>query len=384
MKHKITAFVLAGILCLSLAACGQAFENADASATPKSSDQVSSESSNATSESAELRTITDLGGNEVEIPAVSEIKRIVIISPPVMSFVIKDIPDTSMIVGINSRSFTTSNAGIVKKVFPNWKSVNTSFIDSSFAVNQESLLALNPDIVFYYGNVQKKGLANVDVPCVDFFSKQLKDPEAVSIAWDKQIREILGQNSTSSLQDEWNSTNKKLSDILKSKKETKTALCVFSNTAGKIVVSGSNSFDSYVQSSFDMAGITNVANDIEGTSEVSMEQIYKWSPDMILVFHDSPAQSILDNSIDGQDWSLLNAWKSKAVYDVPRTTYSWITPCADSPLMPLWLVSKAYPDLLDENGMDQLLSDYYQRNYKITLSVSDISSIFDLRQAANK
>lgn len=384
MKHKMIAFVLAGILCLPLAACGQASENVDASAATKSSDQASSESSSATSESAEPRTITDLGGNEVEIPAVSEIKHIVIISPPVMSFVIKDIADTSMIVGINSRSFTTSNTDIVGKVFPDWKSVDTSFIDSSFAVNKESLMALDPDIVFYYGNVQKKGLANVDVPCVDFFSKQLNDPEAVSIAWDKQIREILGQNSTSSLQDEWNTTDKKLSDILKSKKGTKTALCIFSNTAGKIVVSGSDSFDSYAQSFFDEADITNVAADLEGTSEVSMEQIYKWNPNMILVFHDAPAQSILDNSIEGQDWSLLDAWKNKAVYDIPRTTYSWITPCADSPLMPLWLVSKAYPDLLDENNMDSLLSGYYQRNYKITLSGPDISSILGWRQVTNK
>ena len=91
-------------------------------------------------------------------------------------------------------------------------------------------------------------------------------------------------------------------------------------------VSGTDSFDAYAQSFFDKAGIQNSAVGVKGTAEVSMEQIYEWNPDMIIVFLDVPAKSIIDNSIKGQDWSLLDAWKNGAVYDVPRTTYSWITP----------------------------------------------------------
>lgn len=373
MKHKTVTLVLAGIMCFSLAVCSQTYIKDNRLFQSEQAARVAAESEKST----ELRTITDLGGNKVNIPAVSEIKRIVILSPPVMSFVVNVIPDTNMIVGINSRAFTGANADIVNKVFPNWKSVNTSFVDAGFAINKESLLALKPDIIFYYGNVQKKGLQNIDIPCVDFFSKQLNDPEAVSIAWDKQLREILGLDSTGSLQEEWAMTNKELARLLKDKSNTKSALCIFSNTAGKIVISGTDSFDAYTQSFFYKAGIRNVAAGVQGTSEVGMEQIYKWNPDMIIVFHDAPAQSILDNSIKGQDWSLLDAWKNKAVYDVPRTTYSWITPCADSPLMPLWLVSKAYPDLLDANSMKSKVLDYYQRNYRISLSDDDISSIWD-------
>lgn len=384
MKHKLMAIVLTSVMCLSLAACDQGTTDKDISAAPEQSSPILNDSNKNLAETAEPRTITDLGGNKVKIPAASEIKHIVILSPPVMSFVVKVVPDTSMIVGINSRAFTTSNVDIVKKVFPNWQSVDTSFVDSSFAINKESLLALKADIIFYYGNFQKKGLENIDIPCVDFFSKQLGDPEAVSIAWDKQLREILGQDSTDSLQNEWNTMNEKLSELLGSKHESKTALCIFSNTAGSIVVSGTDSTDSYAQSFFDKAGITNAAANIDGTSEVSMEQIYKWNPDMIIVFHDVPAQSILDNSIEGQDWSLLDAWKNKEVYDVPRTTYSWITPCADSPLMPLWLVSKAYPELLNESSMKTLIVDYYQRNYGIGLSDTDINSILDLRKVTKQ
>lgn len=131
-----------------------------------------------------------------------------------------------------------------------------------------------------------------------------------------------------------------------------------------------------------MSGIRNVAADLKGTVEVSMEQIYEWNPDMIIVFHDAPAKDILSNNIDGQDWSLLNAWKNGAVYDVPRTTYSWITPCADSPLLPLWLLSKAYPGLLSEAEVKTEITEYYQRNYEISLTESDLNSIFGYREAS--
>ncbi|WP_333645528.1 ABC transporter substrate-binding protein [Lacrimispora sp.] len=388
MKNKIIASMLAAGLCLSLAACGQKTVNQTVSpesqqSAAESRQPVTSEPQQPSApESKDKRTITDLGGNEVEIPAVPEIQRVVVISPPVMSFAVQTIPDTEMITGINSRAFTTSNVEIVNKVFPNWQSVDTSFIDASFAVNTESLLSLDPDIIFYYGNVQKQGLGNIDIPSVDFFSKGLNGPEAVSVAWDNQLREIFGLDTSGSLQEEWDRTNGKISQLLQNQNQEKTALCIFSNAAGSITVSGTDSFDAYAQSFFDMAGIQNAAADIEGTAEVSMEQIYQWNPDMIIVFHDAPAQKILDNSIEGQDWSLLKAWKDKAVYDVPRTTYSWITPCADSPVLPLWLVSKAYPDLISDSELKTEISEYYQRNYDITLTDDDINSILGYRKAS--
>ncbi len=373
MKNKIITSVLAVGLCLSLAACKGKPVDQTVPAVPQQS---------SVPESQDKRIITDLGGNKVEIPDVSKIQRVVVISPPVMSFVVKTIPDTEMIAGINSRAFTTSNKEIVSKIFPNWQSVDTSFIDASFAVNTESLLSLDPDIIFYYGNVQKQGLGDIDIPSVDFFSKGLNGPEAVSVSWDNQLSEIFGLDTLSSLQKEWDRTNEKVTQLLQNQNQEKTALCVFSNAAGSITVSGTDSFDAYAQSFFDMAGIQNAAAEIDGTAEVSMEQIYQWNPDMIIVFHDAPAQDILDNSIEGQDWSLLKAWMDKAVYDVPRTTYSWITPCSDSPLLPLWLVSKAYTDLISDSELNTEISEYYQRNYHINLTDDDVDSILGYRKAA--
>lgn len=101
---------------------------------------------------------------------------------------------------------------------------------------------------------------------------------------------------------------------------------------------------------------------------------------MIFVFHNAPAQAILNNTIEGQDWSLLTAWKNKAVYDIPQTAYSWVTPCADSPLMPLWLISKAYPELYSEAEFRSEFSAYYERLHRVTLTDAEMDSVLALRK----
>lgn len=379
MNSKLIAAALAATLCLSLAACGQTPASGGASETAGASQTLAGASLD---KSGKPRTITDLGGHQVTVPAAADIEKIVILSPPVMSFVIGAVPDTEMIVGINARSFLTSNPQIVEKAFPNWKSVESSFVDVNFAVNTESLLALEPDIIFYYGDFQKKGIEGLAIPAVDFLMKGVNSPETMSVAWDGQIRELLGTDTSVGIQQEWDATNAKLAKLLEQVgDEKKTGLCIKLNQAGSLMVMGSDSFDGWAQSFFALSGIENAAASIEGTGEVSMEQIYQWDPDFIMCFQDAPASYILENSIEGQDWSLLTAWKNKQVFDVPRTTYAWVTPCADSPLFPLWLVSKAYPELVSDDEVRTEIREYYQRNYSVELTEGELNSILDDREA---
>lgn len=376
MKRWITA-ILAAALCLGFTACAPA-------GAPQGASGPNAEERADTSSSAggAMRTITDLGGTQVTLPAPEDIKRVVIVAPPVMSFAVEAIPDTKGIVGVSALTFNTANPRVVEKVFPNWKEVNTAFIDASFTVNKESLLALKPDVIFYYGKVQKQGLGDIDVPSVDFLPKDITGPEAISVAWFSQLRDIFGLDASNSQQDAWSRTNAKLEKLLQGQQEPKSALCVFSDSGGNLVVSGKDAFDAYAQSFFTMSGLRNAAGDLEGSVKVSMEQIYQWDPDLIVVFQGAPAQDLLANTIAGQDWSLLKAWKSGAIYDVPRTTFSWITPCADSSLLPLWLVSKAYPEKLSEGELRTEIAEYYQRDYAISLSAGDLDSILGQREAS--
>lgn len=343
--------------------------------------QPAPEPTNSKSTELQSREITDMGGNTVKIPPLSEIKHVVVLAPPVTSVLLDTIPDKKMIVGVNPKTFTSSNAEIMDKLLPNYKEIETTFVGDDFSINSEALLQLDPDLIFYYGDAEKKGLDNIQIPAIDFFSPKVTDPEALTVAWDRLLREIFEADQGGGLQKEWESYDKKVQGLLaKQNGAPKRALWIVSNAGGKLVVAGSNSFNAYAQSFFDKAGITNAASGIQGSAQVDMEQVYQWNPDVIFIFHSAPARAILDNHIKGQDWSLLDAWKNKAVYDIPRTSYSWGAPCADSPLMSLWLVSKAYPKLFSEGEFRTELSEYYQRLHHVSLTDQDITSALGLRE----
>ncbi|MDD3395554.1 MAG: ABC transporter substrate-binding protein, partial [Anaerotignum sp.] len=228
-SKKILFLILSIVLTLAFAGC-RAPENA--SVTESKNSSVSG-----------MRTITDLGGNTVTVPTATEIQRVVIISPPTTSVLLGVVSDPDMIVGANSRAFTTSNTEIVSKLFPNWNGVETSFVSEGFVSNTEELLNLNPDIVFYYGEAQKSGIENLGIPIVDMMKKGDNNPETVTIAWDSLMREIFEVDSSVSLQNEWEASNKKGAEVLDTYTgEKKTALFLFSNTGGVISVYGSGTY----------------------------------------------------------------------------------------------------------------------------------------------
>ncbi|MEY8355206.1 hypothetical protein AALB39_17875 [Lachnospiraceae bacterium 54-53] len=130
---------------------------------------------------AQPRTIKDSGSNLAELPPVSEIERVVVITPPVTSVLLDVIPDNDRIVGLSPKAFAFSNADVMAKLFPNYTQVETTFVGDDFSINTEALLQLDPDIILYYGEVQKKGLENIGLPIVDFFSPGLTDPKDVTM-----------------------------------------------------------------------------------------------------------------------------------------------------------------------------------------------------------
>ena len=109
-----------------------------------------------------------------------------------------------------------------------------------------------------------------------------------------------------------------------------------------------------------------------------MDLIQKELLEEIADLHGVPAGAYLKNNIEGQDWSMIKAFQEKKIYDIPKTTYSWAAPCMDSPLMPLWLGSKAYPEKFTNEDFIKEFKDYYTRVYSISLTDQDIKAILGL------
>lgn len=73
---------------------------------------------------------------------------------------------------------------------------------------------MNPDIILIYGDAQKKGLENIDIPVVNFFIQDQQN-ESWSVKIDELMREIFDKDEEAvTLHDEWDETNKIVNPVL--------------------------------------------------------------------------------------------------------------------------------------------------------------------------
>ncbi|QTQ14293.1 ABC transporter substrate-binding protein [Treponema parvum] len=301
--------------------------------------------------------------------------RIVNLSPPVYSMLLTFPQFADSVVGVNPRTFSTSNSQVLQAVKPNAKNIDTSFVNNDFTINAESLAALHPSLIIYYGEFEKKNMANLNAPMLNM---QLKDmnPRTLTEKWEALLADTFHIKNPERFKTQWQETNTLAEKILSTGGSKKLkALFIFSYLGGKITVSGKNSYgDAFLK----MAGFENSAAvegfaDGAGQAAVSMEQIHAWNPDVIFINNMrigknvTAAAHILQNKVDGADWSFITAVKERRVFDIPQGTYSWGMPCADSPLVPIWMLMKVYPDRYAEAEFKTKIKRYYKEMYAADL-----------------
>ncbi|SFG10593.1 iron complex transport system substrate-binding protein [Desulfotomaculum arcticum] len=366
MKKLFILMVLVSVALLA-AGCGQNSTMTEVDAPENAKSGVNQNT---------MREITDLGGNVVRLPAAAELNRVVVISPPLASIMYSVLKDTSKIIAANPLTFRNANPVIIQEAFPYLKEVDTGFI-KEFSTNAETILNLKPDIVFYYGREQKAGLKDLTIPVVDFMDPEDRNPVSMTVKWEELISAIFEIKNEASIQVEWEKAEKRLESSLQQVQGQKLkGLMIFNNVSNKITVSGNGSYGDYW---LEMSGLINAADSVSGEKEVVMEQIYQWNPDVIYIFMGAPASDYL-RGIPGQNWSLVKAVKEKRVYDMPQGIFSWASPNADSPLTAQWMASKSYPDHISAEKFKDLLADYYQNRYKMTLSDDLVNSILEPHQ----
>lgn len=319
-----------------------------------------------------IRQVVDCSGNVVNLPDAKDIKRIVIASPPVVTMTNTLLKDSSRIVGIHPLAVLNSNKDLLNLKMPNIKALDTTYV-KGFNIDVEKLLNLKPDIVFCYGEEQKKSLKDVNIPVVDFYKVGEKDASSIVKEWEKVICKVLDIKPQNSIEKEIEQIEVFKSSMKFSQKQKK-ALLIFNNNSGKVVVSGNNTYGDYW---ITFAGLKNVADGIEGEKVVSMEQIYEWQPDVIYLFM-GPSKEMYKKGIEGQDWSRINAIKNEEVYDIPVGLFNWASPCVDTPLMMKWMLLE---NKTDENFKKEI-KEYYKKLYGLDITYELVESIFNPQKDA--
>lgn len=112
-----------------------------------------------------------------------------------------------------------------------------------------------------------------------------------------------------------------------------------------------------------------------GMSNVSMEQVLKWNPDVILSWgvDNGGAYDLIQKS---EDWKNINAVKNNKVYEIPNTPFNWFDrPPSVSRFLGLkWLATTLYPDVYKVDMVKETKT-FYSLFYHADLSDDDAKAL---------
>ena len=389
IRRKLTILAaFAGILVFATA-CGNQKgtgvnngENVGGTINNEAENKVDSNSTNKAEEGT--ITITDQNGMEMVIP--ENPSRLVTTALPLPSIYALTGAPIENLVGVHPGSTSAIENSVMGAMYPQLSGIADNFINGT-DVNVEELLKLEPDVVLYWAEYleQYEAMTNAGITAVGVKPQDNGNVLSTLESWLSIMGEIFG---TTGNVDKVIEYGRKLEAEIAEKtakipeEDRQKVLYLYNHSEDDISVSGNGFYGQYW---IDAAGGINVAADLNGATSVNMEQIYEWNPDIIIIttFTETMPEDLYNNTIDGQDWSHIDAVKNGKVYKEPLGVYRWFPPSGDAPLMLMWMANTLYPEVFDYDMKDEI-EDYYERFYNYDLEDEQIEGILSANPEAAK
>jgi iron complex transport system substrate-binding protein len=366
MKKQVS--ILLAVACMiGTIGCSRQVEEATVSASPEPEAVVLE------------RTIVDQNDRSVILPErVDRIATGRILPFPAVYFLATG--KTDEIVGIHPASKSAAKTSILGKMAPRLLEAKTDFVQGN-NINVEELLKLDTDVVFVYGdnghNIEAYDEAGITSVGIRTMSIAQGDSIETLNSWLVLLGQITEQEDRAMEIIEYGRrVEANIHETLSNVTDKPRGLMIFTYADGKPVVSGKGFFGNYW---LNATGAIDVAEEeIQIKAPVDMEQIYMWNPEVLYItnFTDLQPDDFYNNSIEGQDWSEVEAVKNKRVYKIPLGIYRWFPPSGDSPLMLQWLAKTNHPDLFTYE-MNDIIAEYYERYYGYVLSDDEVEMILN-------
>ncbi len=387
---KITALLLSVLMLAAIAAgCANTPEQNN---NPVQTEQGNTapvqtaepaETAQPTEPESDTITVIDHTGQEIVVPR--EINRIAVLSIyPLPSVLAMFLGSAEKIVGIHPVSMSAAKSGILSKIFPEILNADTSYMEGD-DLNIESLMALEPDVVFYTAGstAQLEMLQNANIPAIGI-SATAWDYDVIRTydEWIGILSQMFPEQDKTKVVSEY---SQKIYDMIQERtadipdEERTRALFLFQYSESAMITSGKHFFGQYWISA---AGGINVAESLEAlnsAAQINMEQVYEWDPDIIYITNFTPTQpdDLYNNAIGGDDWSTVKAVKNHNVHKLPLGSYRTYTPGTDTPLTLMWMAKTMYPELFEDIDMEQEVINYYKEIYNVDLTEEDVASMFN-------
>lgn len=320
------------------------------------------------------KVITDPTGHKVEVKSIKRIVTSPVVLPALMFAVDNDVN----IVGMHPMSKKAWKNSILRKMAPQYKNAETSFMQGGFSLSVEELMKLKPDVVFQVKSQQKsiKQLKGLGVPVMITAGSGLDLPSYFQATL-KSLGQLTGKEKRAEfIWNDFDSTTKELVEKTKGIKH-KPKAAIFFNVE-QLRITGVGSFATFWLGS---TGAVNVASGMKTSprgASVGMEQILQWNPEVIYItnFCETMPEDLYNNRIKGQDWSKINAVKNKRVYKIPLGEYRWYPPSADASLMLKWMAQKNHPKLFNYKMEDEI-KKHFKSMYNYNINDTEVKKVLN-------
>ena len=328
------------------------------------------------------RTIVDHAGNQVELPA--QITRVAIDQIPIESTYLAYFDGKApYLVAMSAARVKAMSDTIAAQMAPEMLQVQTDYYDNG-ELNAESLASIGVDVVLYNAFNKEHGemFRKAGIPAVGFTTTG--NPSDTYADWMELLEDVFDQDGHMADKialgkDLVAGARERASRVPEADRQS-TMVRMGAADGPHAVAGGRDGWftDSWAES----LNYTNVTADTDTShTPVTFEQVLAWDPQVLLVtgkgMSNMTAKSVLDNTVEGVDFSTLSSVRSGRVYSTGLGMWNWFTPNPDSPVVANWLGKSLYPDQFADVDLVSITKDYYQRMYSFTLTDAQALAIVD-------
>lgn len=324
-----------------------------------------------TEEESDKIVIVDQLGKTIELDGVPERVATTIMPFPYIYYAV--VGNSDNLIGCNPSSIVAYENSALKYMYPELANANTDFVDTSFVVNVEEVLKLQPDVVFQWNymdeEIEKMEAAGIKVVALEY--GDLEDLETwiriIGTMFDKEER-------AEELITYFHESVAEVTDKIATLPEEEISNILILSDNLKVTGTGFSKY--WIENS----GAFNPAGDLSGEAlNVNMEQIYEWNPSIIYIgnFTDLQPSDLVENKLDGQDWSVVDAVQNGQVYKIPIGGYRWDPPGVETPLMIKWLAKIQHPELFADMDMRQEVTEFYKDVYNFDMTDEILDEILE-------
>lgn len=305
-----------------------------------------------------VKTITDMAGRTIEVPA--EITKVYCSGQP--GIVMMQNVNLDKLLGwcFELRDYEKKYLDAKYQKLP----VIGALQGKNGTVSKEQLLSYNPQVILSMGTLDNNTIGDAD--------KLSKDIGIPVIVVDSSLQnldksyEFLGdlldeKEVTDKLAQYCRDTMNQLKEITSKIPEDKKVRVYYAGGEKGLETAPIGNWHAEL---LDFAGAKNVVDFKAGggRSGVTMEQVITWNPDVII-------EAIYDNHLDGvfnsKEWSGIMAVQNHKVFSAPDEPYNWVdTPPSSNRIIGLkWLENLLYPQY-SKLDMKKEIKQYYKLFYK--------------------